>query len=111
MEFRNAPSFKVMKLIKKDNGIGGYTEEEVEETSIKGYLDLLVGVNGENASLNAFLQETSHVLLTSYSDKITNKNWIIDSNGNRYNIVLVDNPINLKHHLEIYLKFIGEYNV
>lgn len=113
MDTSKAPSFSVMKLIKKDNGIGGKVEKENEVFKIQGFLDLAqgFGANGENSNLNSFLQESTHILITDYKEDISNKNWIIDSKGNRYNIVLVDDPVSRHHHLEIYLKFIGDYNV
>ncbi|NEZ46502.1 head-tail adaptor protein [Clostridium niameyense] len=111
MDTSRAPSFSVKGVVKKENGIGGYIEREEELFKIQGYLDLLVGINGENTSLNAFIQESSHILITNYREDITNRNWIIDSKNNRYDIVLVDDPVSMHDHLEIYLKFIGEYNV
>lgn len=113
MDTSKAPSFSVMKLIKKDNGIGGKVEKENEVFKIQGFLDLAqgFGANGENSNLNSFLQESTHILITDYREDISNKNWIIDSKGNRYNIVLVDDPVSRHNHLEIYLKFVGDYNV
>ncbi|CAG9359091.1 head-tail adaptor protein [Clostridium perfringens] len=113
MDTSKAPSFSVMKLIKKDNGIGGKVEKENEVFKIQGFLDLAqgFGANGENSNLNSFLQESTHILITDYREDISNKNWIIDSKGNRYNIVLVDDPVSMHNHLEIYLKFVGDYNV
>lgn len=113
MDTSKAPAFKVMGIIKKDNGIGGKVEKENEVFKIQGFLDLAqgFGANGENSNLNSFLQESTHILITDYREDISNKNWIIDSKGNRYNIVLVDDPVSMHDHLEIYLKFIGDYNV
>lgn len=113
MDTSKAPSFSVKGIVKKDNGIGGNTEKEDEVFKVQGFLDLAqgFGANGENSNLNSFLQESTHILITDYREDISNKNWIIDSKGNRYNIVLVDDPVSTHHHLEIYLKFIGDYNV
>lgn len=113
MDTSRAPSFSVMEVVKKDNGIGGKVEKKDELFKIQGLLDLSqgFGANGENSNLNSFLQESTHILITDYREDISNKNWIIDNKGNRYNIVLVDDPVSMHHHLEIYLKFIGEYNV
>ncbi|HAT4200950.1 hypothetical protein Cp4447_00959 [Clostridium perfringens] len=113
MDTSKAPSFSVKGIVKKDNGIGGNAEKEDEVFKIQGFLDLAqgFGANGENSNLNSFLQESTHILITDYREDISNKNWIIDSKGNRYNIVLVDDPVSMHNHLEIYLKFIGDYNV
>lgn len=113
MDTSKAPSFSVKGIVKKDNGIGGNAEKEDEVFKVQGFLDLAqgFGANGENSNLNSFLQESTHILITDYREDISNKNWIIDSKGNRYNIVLVDDPVSRHHHLEIYLKFVGHYNV
>ncbi|KEH85038.1 head-tail adaptor protein [Clostridium novyi A str. BKT29909] len=113
MDTSRAPSFSIMGITKIDNGIGGFIEKDAELFKIQGFLDLAqgFGTNGENTNLNAFLQESTHILITDYRKDITNKNWIIDSKNNRYNIVLVDDPVSMHNHLEIYLKFIGEHNV
>ncbi|WP_085829081.1 phage head completion protein [Clostridium massiliodielmoense] len=109
MDTSRAPSFSVMGIVKKDNGIGGFIEKEDELFKMQGYLDLLTG--DETNTNNAFIQESSHIIITNYRDDITTKHWIIDSKNNRYNIVLVDDPVSMHNHLEIYLKFIGEHNV
>lgn len=109
MDTSRAPSFSVMGITKKDNGIGGFIEKEGELFKIKGYLDLLTGEEG-NAN-NAFIQESSHILITDFRKDINTKHWIVDSKNNRYDIILVDDPVYMNDHLEIYLKFIGEYNV
>lgn len=109
MDTSRAPSFSVMGITKKDNGIGGHIETEGELFRIQGYLDLLTGEEG-NIN-NAFIQESSHILIADYREDITTKHWIVDSKNNRYDIVLVDDPVSMHDHLEIYLKFIGEYNV
>ncbi|KEH96848.1 head-tail adaptor protein [Clostridium botulinum C/D str. BKT12695] len=98
-----------MGIVKKDNGIGGFIEKEDELFKMQGYLDLLTG--DETNTNNAFIQESSHIIITNYRDDITTKHWIIDSKNNRYNIVLVDDPVSMHNHLEIYLKFIGQHNV
>lgn len=109
MDTSRAPSFSVMGIVKKDNGIGGFIEKEDELFKMQGYLDLLTG--DETNTNNAFIQESSHIIITNYRDDITTKHWIIDSKNNRYNIVLVDDPVSMHNHLEIYLKFIGQHNV
>ena len=103
-----APYFSVKGIIKKDNGIGGNIEKEAELFKIQGFLDLLTG--DEISTNNSFIQESTHILITDYREDISNKQWMIDNKNNRYDITLVDDPVSMNHHLEIYLKFIGEYN-
>lgn len=73
-------------------------------------MDLLSG--DEKTSNNSFMEESTHILLTDYRNDINSKeHWLVDENSNRFEITLVDDPINLHKHLEIYLKFTGDKNV
>ncbi|EPY2274506.1 head-tail adaptor protein [Clostridium sporogenes] len=109
MDTSRASSFSVMGITKKDNGIGGFMEEEGELFKVLGFLDLLSG--DEANTNNAFIQESSHILITDFREDINTKYWIVDSKNNKYDITLVDDPVSMHDHLEIYLKFMGEYNV
>lgn len=107
MDTSNAPNYTVWGNTRIDNGIGGHTETPKELFSINGYLDLITG--DERITYNAFMEESTHVLLTDYRTDIKRKeHWITDDNGNRYDITLVDDPVNMHKHLEIYLKFVGD---
>lgn len=106
----NCPEYIVWGITKQDNGIGGFIETPQELFRIKGYLDLLIG--DLKTTNNAFMQESTHVLIANYTTGIRTKdNWITDEDNNRYDITLVDDPLQLHRHLEIYLKFTGDKNV
>ncbi|ENJ9653547.1 head-tail adaptor protein [Clostridium botulinum] len=109
MDTSRAPSFSVMGITKKDNDIGGFIEVDGELFKIQGYIDLLTG--DEISTNNSFIQESTHIFITDFREDINTKYWIVDSKNNRYDITLVDDPVSMHDHLEIYLKFIGEYNV
>lgn len=109
MDTSNCPEYAVKGVTQVDNGIGGFVETSVELFKIKGYLDLLSG--DEKTTNNAFIEESTHIFITDFRKDINKNNWLEDINGNRYDITLVDDPVQLHHHLEIYLKFIGEKNV
>lgn len=108
MDTLRASSFSVMGIIKKDNGIGGHIEKEDELFKIRGFLDLLTGE--ETNVNNSFIQESTHIFITDFREDIDTKHWIVDNKNNKYDITLVDDPVSMHDHLEIYLKFIGEYN-
>lgn len=105
MDTSNCPEYSIMGITQVPNGIGGFIEGDGELFKIKGYLDLLTG--DEKTTNNAFMEESTHIFLTDYRTDIKNENWIEDSTGKRYNITLVDDPVQLHDHLEIYLKFVG----
>lgn len=107
MDTSNAPEYCVWGITQVDNGIGGFIETPRELFKIKGYLDLLSG--DERTNNNAFMEESTHILLTDYRADIKRKDyWLMDKNNIRYDITLVDDPMNFNNHLEIYLKFIGD---
>lgn len=109
MDTSNAPQFVVYEKIKQPNGIGGFIESENEVMTIRGYLDYLSGT--EPTTFGAFQRESTHVLLTDYITGIKNNMVIYDVYGNQYQITLIDDPVTRHHHLEIYLRFVGDYNV
>ena len=111
------------------NGIGGNTElifqisttaknaiGEQEQTwhdvqKIKGWLDLSAGDSGYT-SYYAKIQESTHMFIADYVPldkriKAETSRAVID--GLRYDVKLIDNPMNLKEgsHWEIYLKYTG----
>lgn len=107
MDTSKCPEYSICGKTQVDNGIGGFTETEGELFSIKGYLDLLTG--DERTTNNAFMEDSTHIILTDYrADIKRKKHWLVDADSNRYDITLVDDPLQLHNHLEIYLKFVGD---
>lgn len=110
MDISKCPEYTIYGLSKSDNKIGGFIEIPGELFKVKGYLDLLTG--NEQTTNNTFTEESTHILITNYRTGIKAKqHWLVDENNNRYDITLVDDPMNFHKHLEIYLKFIGDKNV
>lgn len=71
-----------------------------------GWLDLS---NGDSKyTYNAKLQESTHVFITDYVaiDRKTNDKRLL-VNGTVYEVLLIDDPMELHQQLEIYLKFVG----
>lgn len=81
--------------------------------TIKGFLDLSSG-DSLYTTNNAKIQESTHFFICDYVEldnrvKAENSRMIVD--GYIYDVKVIDNPMNLNKHLEIYLKFIGGQNV
>ncbi len=110
-------------------GIGGNTEaiiqintavkNEIGETvktwadvqTLKGWLDLQGG-DARYSSFHAKIQESTHVFVADYVEldsriKAENSRMVIA--GQRYDVLLIDNPMGMKtgSQLEIFLKFTG----
>ena len=116
------------------NSIGERVHTWTDVTAIKGWLDYMTG--GSNTDqYNAKVQETSHIFMCDFSsfqglsqewlwdpfrfpiDRITSdtgetvdatsENARMVINGNVYQIQLMDDPMGMHKHLEIYLKYVG----
>lgn len=114
------------------NSIGAYEPIWVDCASLKGWLDLSTGDSKHNV-FSAKIQESTHIFLCDFiSLKALSTKWrwnpssgIINNSeqervvdvtsenarmviqGAVYEILLIDNPMNMNEHLEIYLRFIG----
>ncbi|MCI7043319.1 MAG: hypothetical protein MR992_14580 [Lachnospiraceae bacterium] len=104
------------------NGVGAYEYEWINCASLLGWLDLSTG-DSKHTSFNAKIQESTHIFLCDYQPlsckveeqekiiQVTSDNARMVINGLVYEILLIDNPMEMNEHYEIYLKFVGGQNV
>ena len=100
--------------VKGEGKLNAISEREPEwenVTSLKGWLDLSDGTSN-HTNFNAKIQESTHIFMCDYLnlDRITPENSRMVINGHIYEIMLIDNPMTMNEHLEIYLKYIGGQN-
>ncbi len=91
------------------NGIGEKVSNWKEIQSITGWLDLAAEDTGR-ANYNTKIQESTHVFIADYrvlDDSVTVENSRMVIDGKVYEIMLIDNPMEMNRQLEIYLKYIG----
>lgn len=93
------------------NNIGEHVETWIDVQSLKGWLDLLSG-DSKHTNFHAKIQESTHVFITDYillNELISSENSRAVINGKRYDIMLIDNPMEMQKgsQLEIYLKYTG----
>ena len=117
------------------NAIGEREHKWVDCTSILGWLDLSTG-DSKHTTFYAKVQESTHIFLCDFvSLKALSTKWVWNPfsfltgvvsktdeqetvdvtsdnarmivNGEVYEILLIDDPMNVHDHLEIYLRFIG----
>jgi head-tail adaptor len=72
----------------------------------RGWLDLSSG--DSKYTYDAKLQESTHIFITDYTPidrKTVDKRLVV--NGVVYEVLLIDDPMELHQQLEIYLKFVG----
>lgn len=80
--------------------------------NINGFLDLSAGDSKYN-NYQAKLQESTHVFVADFTEldnRISAENSRMIINGGVYDVMLIDNPMELGYQLEIYLKYTGGQN-
>ena len=77
-------------------------------TTVKGFLDYVGGDGSYKTNFKGELEETTHIFICDYENVAskatpTQSRMIIDDKI--YDILYIDNPMNLNEHLEIMLKY------
>lgn len=93
------------------NTIGEQVKSWSDAQTLKGWLDLQGG-ESRYTTYNAKIQESTHVFIGDYVPLvagITEENSRMVINGKVYDIMLIDNPMEMGSgsQLEIYLRFTG----
>lgn len=93
------------------NTIGEQVQSWTDAQTIRGWLDLSGG-DSKYTSYSAKIQESTHVFVADYeplASGITAENSRMVIGGKRYDILLIDNPMEMGSgsQLEIYLKYTG----
>lgn len=93
------------------NDIGEHVQTWADVQSIKGWLDMSSG-EARYSSFNAKIQESTHFFVSDYvqlDSLITAESSQMVINGKRYDILMIDNPMELGtgSQLEFYLRFTG----
>lgn len=96
----------------KKNAIGEAVATWETRHTLTGFLDL---ANGESryTNFNAKIQESTHYFICDYvplDSDIEPENSRMIINGKTYAVMLIDNPMGLNYHFEIYLKYTGGQN-
>ena len=91
------------------NDIGEQVEKWETIQQITGWLDLSGG-DSKYTTYNAKMQESTHVFVADYvqlAESITAETARAVIDGKRYDIMLIDDPMEMNLQLEIYLKYTG----
>lgn len=91
--------------------IGAFETTWNDYLPLHGYLDLSAG-DSKYTNFNAKVQESTHIFLCDYQPfaDATSENARMVIHGLVYDILLIDNPMNMNEHLEIYLRLVGGQN-
>lgn len=93
------------------NEIGEQVKTWADAQSIKGWLDLQSG-DSRYTTYHAKIQESTHIFIADYvplDKRITAENSRMSIGGKTYDILVIDNPMELKNgsQWEFYLRFTG----
>ena len=91
------------------NKIGERLKVWADRQTLKGWLDLASG-NSNYTAYASKVQESTHIFIADYvplAAGIQAENSRMTINGKTYDIMLIDNPMEMNEQLEIYLKYTG----
>lgn len=94
------------------NDIGESVKTWVNKFNHKGWLDLQNGEKGHRNFL-APIEESTHVFLCDYHpgiDGLADQDIRMVIKGMVYDVLLIDNPMEMNEQLEIYLRKVGGWN-
>lgn len=92
------------------NTIGEKISLWLDTETLTGFLDLSSG-SSSYSTYNAKIQESTHIFLCDYVKlSVTAENCRAVIGGQVYDVLLIDDPMGMHEHLEIYLKFVGGQN-
>lgn len=96
------------KITGTKNEIGQRESAWMDALTLWGWLDYMSG-DAQNVPKVAKIEESTHIFLCNAVDfgDITSENSRLICKGKVYEILLIDEPMELGEHMEIYLKFIG----
>ena len=100
------------------NEIGESVKSWQDVMALRGWLDLSSG-DSKYATFNAKIQESTHVFLMDYMPipdvfevdgkvvKVSAESTIMMVNSKPYDVMLIDDPMEMHKQMEIYLKYTG----
>lgn len=105
----NITAFLQLKTGTVRNEIGEAIPQWTTLHTITGFLDLSAG-DSRYSTYDAKIQESTHIFICDYlalDERIKAENSRLMLNGKTYDIMLIDDPMELHRQLEFYLKYTG----
>lgn len=105
----NITAFLQLKTGTVRNEIGEAVPQWTTLHTITGFLDLSAG-DSRYSTYDAKIQESTHVFICDYlalDERIRAENSRLILNGKTYDIMMVDDPMELHRQFEFYLKYTG----
>ena len=98
----------LQKKTSSKNDFGEKVDVRSDLQLLKGYLDFTGGDGSYKSNFNGAVEETTHIFICDYDNvasqaKPTQCRLVCDNKS--YDVLMIDDPMNLHHHLEIMLKY------
>lgn len=90
------------------NEIGERVPEWHTVATLTGWLDMQTG-DSRRETYDAKIEESSHVFIAEWQDvsAVEPENARLLTGGKMYDVTMIDDPMGLHRHLEIYLDYTG----
>lgn len=101
----NATAILQVKTSSK-NAFGEKVDNWTDVQLLKGFLDFTGGDGSYKSNFKGSVEETTHIFICDYVGidvKPTQCRMVIDNKI--YDVLMIDNPMNLNQHLEFMLKY------
>ena len=98
-----------IRTVEGKNSIGEGVTTWQTVNSIRGFLDYTSG-DSKYTNYDAKMQDSTHVFVADYTaldSRAQAENSRLIVNGKAYDVMLIDDPMELHKQLEIYLKYTG----
>ncbi len=99
----------LQRAVTSENEIGEAVRQWETVKTLKGYLDMK-SESTDTGSFNARAEQSTHIFICQYPENginadIENKRLLINSEV--YEILMIDDPMGMSEHCEIYLRYKG----
>ena len=98
----------LQKKTSSKNAFGEKVETWNDVQLLKGFIDFTGGDGSYKSNFKGAVEETTHIFICDY-DKVASEATPTQSrliiSGKVYDVLMIDNPMNLNQHLEIMLKY------
>ena len=103
---------RIQTCTTEKNKIGEAVKKWADKFSHNGFLDLQSG-DSKYMNFNAKVEESTHIFLCDFHSGIyalAGQDCRMIIKGMVYDVLLIDNPMEMNEHLEIYLRKVGAWN-
>ena len=97
----------LQRRVSEPNAIREQSETWTTYTTLFGWVDLMSGTS-ERMAFNAKTQDSTHIFICEYCPiDQSAADARMQINDQIYDVLLIDNPMGMNRHLEIYLRYTG----